>query len=123
MSRILSQKEIDALVEALHAVRNSGDTGQINDDRMNDQTVLSQSEIDALIETLRGSYAESSSTDMTGILSQGEIDHLIEALNVINNFDAADGAAGDLFSGQTVLSQDEIDHLISILKAVRGEQD
>ena len=121
MSRILTQQEIDVLVEALNSVRGYGDKDQISSDLLRDQVVLSQKEIDALIESLRSPEHSISNPDVHAVLSQDEIDHLIDALNAITNYDTKGGVTGDLFHNQTILSQTEIDHLIDVLKAIRGE--
>lgn len=76
--RILSQKEIDELVEILHNTRTDG------------QKILSQEEIDSLVALLQGIRNNDGTLDLSesgeidfgnnGILSQKEIDILIEKL-------------------------------------------
>ncbi len=123
MQRVLSQKEIDNLVEALSTLKKYGNSRIIADDILNNQIVLTQSEIDSLITTLLGALGQDkdfapSKPDLNVVLSQSEIDSLIEALNSIREFDENIDISQDLGHNQTVLTQSEIDKLIDKLRAM-----
>ena len=58
MEKLLSQEEIDSLVDALRAIKGYSDDEEISEDVLNSQVVLSQSEIDKLIESLNNGKKE-----------------------------------------------------------------
>ncbi|MCR5421697.1 MAG: hypothetical protein K6E98_11905 [Lachnospiraceae bacterium] len=119
MEKILSQNEVDSLVDALRAIRGYSDDEIISEDVLNNQAVLSQSEIDKLIESLNSAkggptYKPKANT----VLSQSEIDALIDALNTYKEYGQLDELNQDLINNQAVMSQDDIDILISKLLSI-----
>ena len=52
MNKMLSQQEIDSIVEALVALKDYADNNTISTDLLNGQVVLTQTEIDKLITSL-----------------------------------------------------------------------
>ena len=52
MNKMLSQQEIDSIVEALVALNDYADNNTISTDLLNGQVVLTQTEIDKLITSL-----------------------------------------------------------------------
>ena len=122
--RTLSQEEIDALIEALNAVKNYGDNEAISNDILKSQVVLTQPEIDKLIESLRiaesnGNAPSSVNTDTKVVLTQPEINSLIDALHAIREYDDSKAVSDEIFNDQTVLSQAEIDKLIEVLTKMK----
>ena len=118
MQRTLSQEEIDSLIDALHTIRNYGDSDAISEDILQNQVVLTQPAIDSLILHLRGakgSAEDIAEPDVRVVLSQPEIDSLVEALNTIRKYDEDQDFTKEMTTNQAVLSQDEIDRLIDML--------
>ena len=125
IQKVLSQAEIDSLVEALNNLKDYGHDPEVSDDILNSQVVLSQRQIDQLIKSLNDAKdATVTNTPMidagSGILSQSEIDSLIDALNAVRQYDSSGSFGQDISQNQTVLSQDEIDKLIRRLLDIKS---
>jgi len=122
MSRLLTQQEIDELVDALTALRSYTDESSITDDILNNQVVLTQAEIDRLIESLNTvKDLPFHKPDVNVVLTQTEIDSLIDALNSIKEYGQLEDFKLDILNNQTVLSQDEIDALIQKLLSIKRD--
>ena len=122
MSQILSQKEIDALIEALNTFKNYDNTNQFSGDILKNQVVLTQAEIDSLIESLNNAQNGVNITavtkpDVKPVLSQTEIDSLVKALQTFKEYSEMFNLSNEITYDQTVLSQEEIDKLIERLTA------
>ena len=116
MEKLLSQEEIDSLVDALRAIKGYSDDEEISEDVLNSQVVLSQSEIDKLIESLNNAKGlPAYKPKATAVLSQDEIDSLIETLNTYKEYGQLDELNADLLSNQAIMSQEDIDVLIEKL--------
>ena len=77
MHRMLTQPEIDTLVDVLNTLKDYGNTDYVSDDILKGQIVLSQPEIDKLIDTLNNAgVAPIGRSDHNVVLSQDEIDRL-----------------------------------------------
>ncbi|MBR1861119.1 MAG: hypothetical protein IJ796_04580 [Lachnospiraceae bacterium] len=121
MSRMLSQTEIDSLVDALNSLKNYADDNAISADILHNQVVLTQSEIDKLISSLNNfKDVPLFKPNVNVSLSQPEIDSLIDALNSIKEYDTSDSLGTEIETNQSVLSQKEIDSLISKLLALKS---
>ena len=122
MNRLLDQREIDTLVEALHSLKNYGDEASISTDLLRAQVVLTQSQIDHLIESLKTAKDSSElRPDVNVALSQPEIDSLIDALNTIKEYDDLSGLTHEIDSNQSILSQKEIDVIIDKLLSMKKD--
>ncbi len=120
MNKMLSQQEIDALIEALNNFREYSDAKTISTDILNGQVVLSQAEIDKLIASL--SIAKDIPINKPNVnvsLTQPEIDSLIDALTSIKEYGKLDDLSSDISTNQSVLSQAEIDELITKLLTIK----
>ena len=122
MKNILSQKDIDALIEALNTVKNYDSLGQMSGDILKNQVVLTQAEIDSLIESLNSAQngvniASVTEPDVKTVLSQEEIDSLVTALQTFKEYSEMFNLSDEITYDQTVLSQEEIDKLIERLTA------
>ncbi len=120
MNHILSQKEIDALIEALNTVKNYDSLNQMSGDLLKNQVVLTQPEIDSLIESLNTAQkgvniASVSEPGVKTVLSQEEIDSLVKALQTFKEYSEMFNLSEEITYDQTVLSQEEIDKLIERL--------
>ncbi len=116
MNKMLSQKEIDSLVEALMSLKDYADDNSISTDILNGQVVLTQPEIDKLINSLN--TVKDMPVNKPGVnvsLTQPEIDSLIDALNSIKEYGQLDELDVEMLNNQSVLSQSEIDELIKKL--------
>ncbi|MBR5361324.1 MAG: hypothetical protein IK123_10585 [Lachnospiraceae bacterium] len=122
MNKMLSQQEIDSIVEALVALKDYADNNTISTDLLNGQVVLTQTEIDKLINSLN--TVKDLPMQKPGVnvsLSQSEIDSLIDALDSIREYGQLDALNVEMLSNQSVLSQNEIDVLIGKLLSFKGE--
>ncbi|MBR6238375.1 MAG: hypothetical protein IKQ83_04950 [Lachnospiraceae bacterium] len=122
MNKMLSQQEIDSIVEALVALKDYADNNTISTDLLNGQVVLTQTEIDKLITSLN--TVKDLPIQKPGVnvsLSQSEIDSLIDALDSIREYGQLDALNVEMLSNQSVLSQNEIDVLIGKLLSFKGE--
>lgn len=122
MNKMLSQQEIDSIVEALVALKDYADNNTISTDLLNGQVVLTQTEIDKLITSLN--TVKDLPMQKPGVnvsLSQSEIDSLIDALDSIREYGQLDALNVEMLSNQLVLSQNEIDVLIGKLLSFKGE--
>jgi len=122
MGKMLSQTEIDALIEALSSLKDYADTEAISTDILNGQVVLTQTEIDKLINSLN--TVKDMPLHKPGFsvaLSQPEIDSLIDALNSIKEFGQIEDLNIDMANNQSVLTQAEIDALIGKLLSIKKE--
>ena len=120
MSKMLSQKEIDSLIDALNSFRNYSDEATISTDILGGQVVLTQSEIDSLIASLTTAKdLPLGKPNVSVALSQPEIDSLVEALNSIKEYTQLDELSSDILNNQSVLSQEDIDALIRKLLAIK----
>lgn len=120
MNKMLSQQEIDSLVEALMALKDYADDNSISTDILNGQVVLTQPEIDKLINSLN--TVKDLPINKPGVsvtLTQPEIDSLIDALNSIKEYGQLDELNVDMLNNQSVLSQTEIDELIKKLLSIK----
>ena len=122
MKQILSQKEIDALIEALNSFKNYDSLNQVSGDILKNQVVLTQPEIDSLIESLNNAQnglniSSVSEPDVKTVLSQSEIDSLVKALQTFKEYSEMFNLSEEISYDQAVLSQDEIDKLIERLTA------
>ncbi|MCR5233298.1 MAG: hypothetical protein K6E53_05260 [Lachnospiraceae bacterium] len=116
MDKLLSQEEVDSLVDALRAIKGYSDDEVISEDVLNSQVVLSQGEIDKLIESLNNAKGLPAYKPKANVvLSQDEIDSLIDALNTYKEYGQLDELNADLVNNQTIMSQEDIDVLISKL--------
>ncbi|MCR4655893.1 MAG: hypothetical protein K5770_06655 [Lachnospiraceae bacterium] len=120
MDHILSQKEIDALIEALNTFKNYDNEDLMQGDLLKNQVVLTQSEIDALIESLNNaqkgaSISTISMPNVKPVLSQAEIDSLVKALQTFKEYSDMYDLSEEISFNQTVLSQEQIDRLIEKL--------
>ena len=122
MNNLLSQNEIDSLVDALKALKDYADDNTVTDDMLNNQVVLTQSEIDKLIYSL-SSVKDSPlyKPELNVALSQDEIDSLIDALNSFKEYGQLDELNTEILKNQSVMSQDEIDSLINKLISIKEE--
>ena len=121
MEKVLSQAEVDSLVDALRAIKGYSDDEVISEDVLNSQVVLSQSEIDKLIESLNNAKGlPAYKPKANAILSQAEIDSLIDALNTYREYGQLDELNADLVSNQAIMSQEDIDILIDKLLAIHN---
>ena len=117
MKRVLTQKEIDALIEALNTVKSYGYSEQASEDILKNQVVLSQAQIDELIESLTGGGKDAvlPEPDVRVVLTQPEIDTLVTALQTLKDYSKSQEFSEELVWDQRVLSQEEIDSLIARL--------
>ncbi len=120
MERILSQKEIDTLIDALNTVKEYDQADQISGDILKNQVVLTQPEIDKLIESLNSSKEGTAGLHIAEpgvktVLSQPEIDSLVKALLTLKDYTETLDFSKEIVDEQTVLSQEEIDRLIARL--------
>lgn len=116
MKRVLSQPEIDALIEALNTVKSYGCSEQASVDILKNQVVLSQAQIDELIESLTNSQNPVvPEPDVRVVLTQPEIDTLVAALQTLKDYSQSMEFSEELVWDQRVLSQEEIDNLIARL--------
>ncbi len=120
MKRVLSQEEIDSLIDALMALKEYSDVDTITEDMLSNQVVLTQGEIDKLIESLNTVkdlplYKPS----MNVVLSQEEIDALIDALNSYKEYGQLDELNMEILKNQSVMTQEEIDVLIEKLLNIK----
>ena len=116
MNKILSQEEIDSIIDALMKLRDYSDVDTITEDMLRNQVVLTQGEIDKLIEslnTVKGLPIYKPA--MNVVLSQAEIDALIDALNSYREYGQLDELNSEILKNQKVMTQDEIDALIEKL--------
>ncbi|MCR4896786.1 MAG: hypothetical protein K5891_08450 [Lachnospiraceae bacterium] len=122
MHRILTQPEIDTLVDVLNTLKEYGNTDYVSDDILKSQIVLTQPEIDKLIDTLNNAgLAPVSRSDHNVVLSQEEIDRLVSALNDLKEYDSLASFLADLDNTQAVLTQEEIDKLLAALLSIKDE--
>lgn len=122
MNKMLSQNEIDSIIDALKSLKDYADGEAISTDILNGQVVLTQKEIDKLIDSL--STVKDLPIHKPGFsvaLSQPEIDSLIEALNSFKECGQLDALNIDMSNNQSVLTQAEIDELIDKLLTIKGE--
>ena len=120
MEKLLSQQEIDCLVDALRAIKGYSDDEEISEDVLNNQVVLSQGEIDKLIESLNNAKGiPAYKPKANAVLSQAEIDSLIDALNTYKEYGQLDELNADLISNQAIMSQEDIDVLIEKLLSIQ----
>ena len=120
MDHLLSQEEIDSLVDALTALKEYSGDNAVTEDMLNNQVVLTQSEIDKLISslsTVKGLPIYK--PEMNVALSQEEIDALIDALNSYKEYGQLDELNMEILKNQTVMSQSEIDTLIDKLLSIK----
>ena len=120
MNRMLSQPEIDALIEALTSLKDYADSDSISTDILNGQVVLTQAEIDKLINSLN--TVKDMPLHKPGFnvaLSQPEIDALIDALNSFKDYGQLDALNIDITNNHSVLTQSEIDILIDKLMSIK----
>ncbi len=120
MNHVLSQKEIDALIEALNTFKNYDNADLMQGDLLKNQVVLTQSEIDSLIESLNNaqqgvSISSISKPSVKPVLSQTEIDSLVKALQTFKEYSDMFDLSEEISFDQTVLSQEQIDRLIEKL--------
>ncbi|MBR6302303.1 MAG: hypothetical protein IKR35_00465 [Lachnospiraceae bacterium] len=121
MGKLLSQSEIDSIVDALNTLRNYADDNAISADLLHNQVILTQGEIDKLISTLNTvKDVPLLKPNVNVALTQPEIDSLIDALNSIKEYETIDALEGDIANNQAVLSQNEIDTLIEKLLQLKG---
>ncbi|MCR4617952.1 MAG: hypothetical protein K5669_07175 [Lachnospiraceae bacterium] len=121
MGKMLSQTEIDSIVEALNVLRDYADDNSISADLLHNQVILTQSEIDSLITTLNTvKDLPLLKPNVNVSLSQPEIDSLIDALNSIKEYDTANDLNKEINDNQAVLSQNEIDILIEKLMSLKA---
>lgn len=123
MNHLLSQDEIDSLVDALKALKEYADDNTVTEDMLNNQVVLTQSEIDKLIDSL-SSVKELPiyKPEMNVALSQDEIDALIDALNSYKEYGQLDELNMEILKNQSVMSQNEIDSLIDKLLSIKDDK-
>ncbi len=120
MNNVLSQKEIDALIEALNSFKKYDNSELMSGDLLKNQVVLTQSEIDKLIESLNqaqkaGGSISVAEPSVKPVLSQKEIDSLVKALQTFKEYSDMFNLSEEISFDQTVLSQAEIDKLIERL--------
>ena len=122
LQKILTQAEIDSIVDALNNLKDYGKDPEVSDDILANQVVLSQSEIDKLITSLNSAkgLTEPIHREANVTLTQKEIDSLIDALNTVKQYDTNDAFAQEIARNQTVLSQEDIDKLIATLTGMKG---
>ena len=101
MGKMLSQTEIDALIEALTSLKDYADGEAISTDILKDMPI--------------------SKPGFTVALSQPEIDSLIDALNSIKEYGQIEDLNIDMSNNQSVLTQAEIDMLIGKLLSIKKE--
>ena len=122
MNNLLSQDEIDSLLEALRALKDYSDDGAITEDMLNNQAVLTQGEIDKLIHSLSTvKDLPLYKPEVNVTLSQAEIDSLIDALNSYKEYGQLDELNMEILKNQTVMSQSEIDSLIDKLLSIKED--
>ena len=120
MNKMLSQPEIDALIEALTSLKDYADSDSISTDILNGQVVLTQGEIDKLINSLN--TVKDMPLHKPGFsvaLSQPEIDSLIDALSSYKEYGQFDALNVEMSTNQSVLTQSEIDVLIDKLLSIK----
>lgn len=123
MNHLLSQDEIDSLVDALKALKDYSDDSTIAEDMLNNQVVLTQSEIDKLIQSLSNvKDLPLYRPEMNVALSQDEIDSLIDALNSYKEYGQLDELNMEILKNQSVMSQNEIDTLIDKLLSIKEDK-
>lgn len=122
MNHLLSQDEIDSLVDALKALKDYSDDSSAAEDMLNNQVVLTQAEIDKLIHSLSTvKDLPLYKPEMNVALSQNEIDALIDALNSYKEYGQLDELNMEILKNQTVMSQSEIDSLIDKLLSFKDD--
>ncbi len=120
MNKMLSQNEIDSIIEALTSLKDYADGETISTDILNGQVVLTQGEIDKLINSLNTvKDIPLHKPGFSVALSQTEIDSLIDALNSIKEYGQLDELDIDMSTNQSVLTQAEIDTLIDKLLTIK----
>lgn len=122
MNNLLSQNEIDSLVDALKALKDYSGDSTVTDDMLNNQVVLTQGDIDKLIQSL-SSVKDSPlyKPEINVALSQDDIDSLIDALNSFKEYGQLDDLNTEILKNQSVMSQDEIDSLIDKLISIKED--
>jgi flagellar motor switch protein FliM len=122
MNNLLSQNEIDSLVEALKALKDYADDSTVTADMLNNQVVLTQAEIDKLISSLSTvKNMPAYKPEINVALSQNEIDALIDALNSYKEYGQLDELNMEILKNQSVMSQNEIDSLIEKLLTIKED--
>lgn len=122
MHNLLSQSEIDSLVDALKALKDYSDDNAATDDMLNNQIVLTQAEIDRLIHSLSTvKELPAYKPEINVALSQNEIDSLIDALNSYREYGQLDELNMEILKNQSIMSQNEIDSLIDKLLSIKED--
>ena len=122
MNKMLSQNEIDSIIDALKSLKEYADGDAISTDILNGQVVLTQKEIDKLIDSLNTvKDLPIHKPGFSVALSQPEIDSLIDALNTFKDCGQLDALNIDMSNNQSVLTQVEIDELIEKLLSIKTD--
>ena len=124
MSKMLTQDEIDILLNALNTLKTYADDDTISVELLHKQAVLTQFQIDELIDTLvnvKEVPSHKLTPDVNVVLSQKEIDNLIDALNTVKDYENLEEFDTQIEDSQQILSQIDIDALIRNLMALKGE--